>query len=87
MILCQLTYKRVPPEWQLWSEWNTCSTENTCGRGVMHRYRNCSNGGVPGKDRFCLGFTNETAPCNGIKCRGRFTLFTVGGVLFKRGLR
>jgi len=43
----------------------------------MHRYRNCSNGGVPGKDRLCLGFTNETAPCNGIKCRGRFTLFTV----------
>ncbi|WAR23497.1 SSPO-like protein [Mya arenaria] len=58
------------PRWEAWSEWGNCSTEHTCGRGVKHRHRNCSNGGVPGRDRWCLGFPKETAPCEGIHCRG-----------------
>ncbi|XP_060586807.1 SCO-spondin-like isoform X3 [Ruditapes philippinarum] len=62
------------PRWLGWSEWGPCSTSNTCGQGTMQRYRNCSNGGVPGRDRFCLGFTTETAPCKGINCRGMLTI-------------
>ena len=59
-------------EWNEWEEWGACSTENTCGRGVKVRQRTCSNGGIPGVDRYCLGFTNQTAPCRRIACRGKF---------------
>ncbi|XP_053393892.1 SCO-spondin-like isoform X2 [Mercenaria mercenaria] len=62
------------PRWLEWSQWDRCSTDNTCGQGTMQRYRNCSNGGIPGKDRYCLGFTTETAPCRGINCRGMLTI-------------
>ena len=63
--------------WNQWEDWGPCSTEKTCGRGVKVRERSCSNGGIPGVDRFCLGFTNESAPCRGIDCRGMITQFGI----------
>ncbi|KAK7100724.1 hypothetical protein V1264_023622 [Littorina saxatilis] len=66
------------PRWQEWGEWGSCSASSTCGRGNKIRHRACSNGGVPGVDRYCLGSTNQTTPCEGIDCTGAMRL--LGGV-------
>ncbi|KAL5016463.1 hypothetical protein ScPMuIL_006052 [Solemya velum] len=58
------------PKWDVWGDWGECSTANTCGKGVKVRQRGCTNGGTAGVDRFCLGHTNQTAPCEGISCHG-----------------
>ncbi|KAK7491979.1 hypothetical protein BaRGS_00016825 [Batillaria attramentaria] len=62
------------PRWEAWGEWGECSASRTCGRGVKVRHRACSNGGVPGVDRYCLGSTNQSTPCEGIDCRGAMQL-------------
>ncbi|XP_025110684.1 A disintegrin and metalloproteinase with thrombospondin motifs adt-1-like isoform X2 [Pomacea canaliculata] len=62
------------PKWEEWGAWGECSTAVTCGRGFKVRRRSCRNGGVPGVDRYCLGSTNETTPCQGIDCQGAMRL-------------
>ncbi|CAH1776207.1 unnamed protein product [Owenia fusiformis] len=56
------------PRWESWSDWEECSTFTTCGRGFKTRTRTCSNGGIPGKDRLCMGPLNETTPCEEPSC-------------------
>ncbi|KAL8625611.1 hypothetical protein ACOMHN_043886 [Nucella lapillus] len=62
------------PRWEEWGAWETCSSFETCGPGLKLRHRVCANGGVPGVDRYCLGSTNQTAPCHGIDCTGAMRL-------------
>ncbi|KAK6188476.1 hypothetical protein SNE40_004643 [Patella caerulea] len=57
------------PRWEEWGDWGECSTQTSCGRGFKVRNRTCSNGGIAGIDRFCLGDSSQSAPCMEMNCK------------------
>ncbi|EHB09387.1 A disintegrin and metalloproteinase with thrombospondin motifs 16 [Heterocephalus glaber] len=52
--------------WSDWSPWSACS--RTCGGGVSHRDRLCSNPRPSHGGKFCEGSTRTLKLCNSQKC-------------------
>ena len=57
--------------WSMWSEWNHCSMDKSCGIGYQRRFRVCDNpkpmyGGVT-----CPGFPVEARMCYPYICIGK----------------
>ncbi|XP_029075041.1 A disintegrin and metalloproteinase with thrombospondin motifs 16 [Monodon monoceros] len=52
--------------WSDWSPWSPCS--RTCGGGVSHRDRLCTNPRPSNGGKFCAGSTRTLKLCNSQKC-------------------
>uniref|UniRef100_A0A4X1TI66 PLAC domain-containing protein n=1 Tax=Sus scrofa TaxID=9823 RepID=A0A4X1TI66_PIG len=52
--------------WSDWSPWSPCS--RTCGGGVSHRDRLCTNPSPSHGGKFCVGSTRTLKLCNSQKC-------------------
>ena len=67
-IKMNIIYVAVDGDWDDWSDWSTCS--QTCGVGMRHRNRNCSNP-IPDMDGlFCLGESIQYELCHSETCGG-----------------
>jgi hypothetical protein len=47
--------------WGAWGAWSTCS--ETCGSGVLTRYRSCNSPPPANGGSDCLGNNDETTSC------------------------
>ncbi|XP_060110492.1 A disintegrin and metalloproteinase with thrombospondin motifs 16 [Heteronotia binoei] len=52
--------------WSEWSRWSSCS--RTCGGGISHRQRNCTNPRPSHGGKFCEGSPQMLKLCNNQKC-------------------
>lgn len=64
--------------WLNWSNWSACS--KSCGRGFMYRTRVCEDPKYGGSE--CVGFSNETMPCNPSSCPGMYPRLSIAIVRF-----
>ncbi|XP_020651241.3 A disintegrin and metalloproteinase with thrombospondin motifs 16 isoform X1 [Pogona vitticeps] len=53
-------------QWSEWSRWSSCS--RTCGGGISHRERNCTNPRPSHGGKFCEGSPRMLKLCNHQKC-------------------
>ncbi|KAK9403660.1 A disintegrin and metalloproteinase with thrombospondin motifs 16-like [Crotalus adamanteus] len=58
--------KPIHGHWSEWSSWSSCS--RTCGGGISHRERNCSNPRPSHRGKFCEGSSRMLKLCNIQKC-------------------
>ncbi|KAM3841814.1 A disintegrin and metalloproteinase with thrombospondin motifs 16 [Vipera latastei] len=58
--------KPIHGHWSEWSSWSSCS--RTCGGGISHRERNCSNPRPSHRGKFCEGSSRVLKLCNIQKC-------------------
>ncbi|XP_032135029.1 A disintegrin and metalloproteinase with thrombospondin motifs 16 isoform X2 [Sapajus apella] len=58
--------KPIHGHWSDWSPWSPCS--RTCGGGVSHRSRLCTNPKPSHGGKFCEGSTRTLKLCNSQKC-------------------
>lgn len=74
--LCnQASCPAVNGGWSDWSEWGTCSA--TCGTGLQHRNRTCSNPAPEPRGRPCVGDFSDHQLCDSIVCQGTGIGFSV----------
>ncbi|XP_034267697.1 A disintegrin and metalloproteinase with thrombospondin motifs 16 isoform X2 [Pantherophis guttatus] len=58
--------KPIHGHWSEWSSWSSCS--RTCGGGISHRERTCSNPRPSHRGKFCEGSSRMLKLCNIQKC-------------------
>ena len=61
-------YSIVHGNWGAWGAWSTCS--ETCGSGVLTRYRSCNSPPPANGGSDCLGNNDETTSCLTTPCPG-----------------
>ena len=54
--------------WSTWGKWSTCSA--SCGQGLTHRRRTCTNPRPSYNGNYCFGDPTEYAMCLVKKCTG-----------------
>ena len=60
------------PQWATWSRWTDCTL--TCGNGVQHRTRNCTDFDTS-DNVMCVGQPRANRNCNNFPCPGKQTEF------------
>ncbi|KAM6455045.1 A disintegrin and metalloproteinase with thrombospondin motifs 16 isoform 2-T2 [Liasis olivaceus] len=58
--------KPIHGHWSEWSSWSSCS--RTCGGGISHRERNCTNPRPSHRGKFCEDSSRMLKLCNSQKC-------------------
>jgi hypothetical protein len=61
-------YSIVHGNWSAWGAWSSCS--ETCGSGILTRYRSCSNPAPANGGSNCQGNNDETTSCLTTPCQG-----------------
>ena len=68
-MLCPFYWTEVHGNWTDWSKWSVCS--ETCGGGIRHKYRICSNPAPANGGNECSGIGFDLRLCNEQPCPGR----------------
>ncbi|XP_071941969.1 semaphorin-5A-like isoform X2 [Antedon mediterranea] len=63
---CKIAECPVKGQWNCWTAWSECSA--TCGPGVQHRYRTCTNPPPAFKGSLCVGDNSQVQQCQLKEC-------------------
>ncbi|XP_062599842.1 coadhesin-like, partial [Saccostrea cucullata] len=63
---CNTEQCPVDGAWSVWGNWTPCTL--SCGGGIQHRLRSCSNPSPAGGGKDCVGNLHETQSCSQTPC-------------------